>query len=157
VFRKGSPPLVELLNIPKPLWIVVGMTRSEGLTAKTVQSVRAAHERQPQIYDKIFDDIDNLTLRGVAAIQDHDIATLGELMNINQGLLNALLVSTPELERGIQLARDAGALGAKLTGGGGGGAMVALCEGEDHAEEITKALNGGGLSAMAFSIGGQIK
>ena len=157
VFRKGSPPLVELLNIPKPLWIVVGMTQSEGLTAKTVQSVRAAHERQPQIYDKIFDDIDNLSLRGVAAIQDHDIATLGELMNINQGLLNALLVSTPELERGIQLARDAGALGAKLTGGGGGGAMVALCEGEDHAEEITKALNGGGLSAMAFSIGGQVK
>ena len=157
VFRKGTPPLVELLNIPKPLWIVVGMTRSEGLTAKTVQSVRAAHERQPQIYDKIFDDIDNLTLRGVAAIQDNDIATLGELMNINQGLLNALLVSTPELERGIQLARDAGALGAKLTGGGGGGAMLALCEGEAHAEEITKALNSGGLTAMAFSFGGQVK
>ena len=78
-------------------------------------------------------------------------------MNINQGLLNALLVSTPELERGIQLARDTGALGAKLTGGGGGGAMLALCEGEAHAEEVTKALNSGGLTAMAFSFGGQVK
>jgi len=156
VFRKGTPPLVELLNIPEPLWVVVGMTHSEGLTAKTVQKVKAAHERLPQVYDKIFDDIDNLTLRAVAAIQDNDIATLGELMNINHGLLNALQVSTPELERGIQLARNADALGAKLTGGGGGGAMLALCKNGEHAEEVANALNGGGLNAMAFSIGGEV-
>ena len=57
------------------------------------------------------------------------MTTLGDLMNINQGLLNALQVSTPELERLIDVARDAGAAGAKLTGGGGGGAMIALCTG----------------------------
>jgi len=154
VFRKSTPPLVELLNIPQPLWIVVGMTRSEGLTAKTVQAVRAAHERAPKMYEKIFDDIDALTLKGISALQDNDLQTMGELMNINQGLLNALQVSTPELERGIQLARDAGALGAKLTGGGGGGAMIALAESQAHADDIAKTLNASGLSALAFSIGG---
>ncbi|MDG1463128.1 MAG: hydroxymethylglutaryl-CoA reductase, degradative [Gammaproteobacteria bacterium] len=154
VFRKGEPPMVELLNIPEPIWVVVGMTRSEGLTAKTVQAVREAHARQPQIYEKIFDDIDNLTLRGVAAIQENDMATLGELMNINQGLLNALQVSTPELEAGIQLARDSGALGAKLTGGGGGGAMLALCKNETHANDVATVLNNGNLKSMTFSIGG---
>ncbi len=154
VFRTGTTPLVELLNVPQPMWVVVGMTRSEGLTAKTVQAVRAAYERHPKMYEKIFDDIDNLTLRGVEAIQSNDLQTLGELMNINQGLLNALQVSTPELERGIQLARNAGALGAKLTGGGGGGAMLALCESEDHAQVVSQALNGGGLTALAYSIGG---
>ena len=74
-----------------------------------------------------------------------------------QGLLNALQVSTPELERGIQLARNADALGAKLTGGGGGGAMLALCKSESHAEEVTKVLNAGGLNAMCFSIGGGVQ
>ena len=127
VYRRGSPPLVELLNIPKPLSIVVGMTQSEGLTARTVANVAEARKRNPRLYEKIFDDIDSLVLQAVSAIQDNDVSTLGDLMNINQGLLNALQVSTPELERLIDVARDAGAAGAKLTGGGGGGAMIALC------------------------------
>jgi len=128
VYRRGSPPLVELLNIPRPLSIVVGMTQSEGLTARTVANVSAARQRNPRLYEKIFDDIDSLVLQAVSAIQDNDVTTLGDLMNINQGLLNALQVSTPELERLIDVARDAGAAGAKLTGGGGGGAMIALCD-----------------------------
>jgi hydroxymethylglutaryl-CoA reductase len=127
VYRRGSPPLVELLNIPRPLSIVVGMTQSEGLTARTVANVSEARRRNPRLYEKIFDDIDSLVLQAVSAIQDNDVTTLGDLMNINQGLLNALQVSTPELERLIDVARDAGAAGAKLTGGGGGGAMIALC------------------------------
>ncbi|MBL8201273.1 MAG: hydroxymethylglutaryl-CoA reductase, degradative [Chromatiales bacterium] len=127
VYRRGSPPLVELLNIPRPLSIVVGMTQSEGLTARTVANVSEARKRNPRLYEKIFDDIDSLVLQAVSAIQDNDVTTLGDLMNINQGLLNALQVSTPELERLIDVARDAGAAGAKLTGGGGGGAMIALC------------------------------
>ncbi len=127
VYRRGSPPLVEVLNIPRPLSIVVGMTQSEGLTARTVANVSEARKRNPRLYEKIFDDIDSLVLQAVSAIQDRDVTTLGDLMNINQGLLNALQVSTPELERLIDVARDAGAAGAKLTGGGGGGAMIALC------------------------------
>ncbi len=151
VYRMGTPPLVEPLNIPQPLSLVVGRTRTEGLTAKTVQNVREARARQPKLYEKIFDDIDALVLQAVTAVQDNDLATLGELMNVCQGLLNALQVSTPEIERLIGIARRAGALGAKLTGGGGGGAVIALCD--DNAERVQAAMERQGFQAMVISAG----
>lgn len=156
VFRKGTPPLVEHLNIPTPLSLVIGMTNSEGLTAKTVRRVHEARERKPKLYEKIFDDIDALVLQAVSAVQDSDVATLGELMNVCQGLLNALQVSTPEIERLIGIARQAGALGAKLTGGGGGGAVVALCsnEGDGNADAVQAAMEKRGFHAMAIVVGG---
>jgi hydroxymethylglutaryl-CoA reductase len=156
VFRKDTPPLVEILNIPQPLALVVGMTHTQGLTAKTVQDVREAHDRMPRIYDKIFDDIDALALQAVSAIQENRLEDLGEYMNVNQGLLNALRVSTLELEQLVSIARNAGALGAKLTGGGGGGAMVALCgtATNNNSSEVQSALQKEGFEALAFEIGG---
>ena len=151
IFRKGTPPLVEPLHIPEPLSLVVGMTRTEGLTAKTVSNVRAAHDRQPKLYDKIFNDIDALVLQGITAIQNNERRTLGELMNVCQGLLNALQVSTPEIERLVSIARGAGALGAKLTGGGGGGAVIALCE--DNADKVQTAMERRGFQAMTITVG----
>ncbi len=151
IFCKGSPPLVEPLLIPEPLSFVIGMTRTEGLTARTVQNVREARDRQPKLYEKIFDDIDSLVRQGITAIQSSDIHTLGELMNVCQGLLNALQVSTPEIERLIGIARSAGALGAKLTGGGGGGAVHALCS--DNAEEVQAAMEQRGFHAISFMAG----
>jgi hydroxymethylglutaryl-CoA reductase len=156
VYRMGNPPLVELLNIPQPLALVVGMTRTQGLTAKTVGDVKEAHDRLPKVYEKIFDDIDGLALQAVSAIQENRLDDLGELMNINQGLLNALQVSTPELETLIGIARKAGALGAKLTGGGGGGAIVALCgdANKNCSAAVKAALEQNGYEALAFMIGG---
>ena len=151
VYRRGAPPLIETLNIPAPLKLVVGMTHHEGLTARTVASVAEARQRNPRLYEKIFDDIDALVLQAVSAIQDNDIATLGDLMNINQGLLNALQVSTPELERLIGVARKAGAAGAKLTGGGGGGAMIALCN--DNNTDIQTAIERQGFRTMTVTAG----
>jgi hydroxymethylglutaryl-CoA reductase len=154
VYRRGTPPLVELLNIPKPLSIVVGMTQSEGLTARTVANVAEARQRNPRLYEKIFDDIDSLVLQAVSAIQDNHVTTLGDLMNVNQGLLNALQVSTPELERLIDMARDAGAVGAKLTGGGGGGAMIALCPDADATTEVQRAIERQGFRTLLVTPGG---
>jgi hydroxymethylglutaryl-CoA reductase len=153
VFRRGTPPLVEPLNITRPMNLVIGMTHTEGLTAKTVGNVREARERNPRLYEKIFDDIDALVLQAVSAVQDNDWRTLGELMNVCQGLLNALQVSTPELERLIGIARGAGALGAKLTGGGGGGAMIALCDGDTA--RVQQAIERQGFRAVAVTVGGE--
>ncbi len=153
VYRRGTPPMVELLNIPEPLAIVVGMTHTEGLTARTVANVADARQRNPRLYEKIFDDIDALVLQAVSAIQDNDLNTLGDLMNINQGLLNALQVSTPELERLIDAARDAGATGAKLTGGGGGGAMIALCKNATTTAEVQQAIEQLGFRALPVTAG----
>ncbi len=153
VYRRGNPPLVEPLNIANPLEIIVGMTHKEGLTAKTVARVRDARERNPRLYEKIFDDVDSLVLQSISALQDGDNAAVGELMNICQGLLNALQVSTPELERLIGIARRAGALGAKLTGGGGGGAMIALCDG--NADDVEAAIERHGFRTLRLTVDGQ--
>ena len=154
VFRPGDPPLVEPLNIRTPIPAVIGMTGYEGLTAKTVGRVREAWQQDKKLYERIFDQIDALTLRGVQAIQDADLTTLGELMNICQGMLNALQVSTPELEKLVDIARENGALGAKLTGGGGGGSIVAIADGDTG--PIVSAIRAAGFQALPVSLGADL-
>jgi hydroxymethylglutaryl-CoA reductase len=152
IYRPGEPPLVERLNINKSFSMVVGFTRHEGVTAKTVRNVREGWKQNTAMYEKIFDDIDELVLKSVTAIQNNDFIVLGQMMNFCQGLLNALQVSTPELERLIDLARESGALGAKLTGGGGGGAMVALVNDESEVEE---AIESEGFETLSFTVSKQ--
>ena len=154
VYRPGDPPLVEPLNIKVPIPAVIGMTGYEGLTAKTVGRVREAWKKDQQLYERIFDQIDALVLRGVQAIQDNDVKLLGELMNICHGMLNALQVSTPELEQLVDIARENGALGAKLTGGGGGGSIIAVCD--DNQEQIVAAIRAAGYQAMAVNLGASL-
>ena len=71
-------------------------------------------------------------------------------MDINQGLLNALQVSSPEIEELVHIARANGALGAKLTGGGGGGAIIALCP--DNAEKVMSAMKEAGYQSFVSDI-----
>jgi hydroxymethylglutaryl-CoA reductase len=154
VYRPGEPPLIEPLNIQRPIPAVIGMTGYEGLTAKTVGRVREAWKKDRKLYERVFDQIDALTLRAVQAIQDNDLKTLGELMNICHGMLNALQVSTPELEQLVDLSRENGALGAKLTGGGGGGSIIAICDGDTA--PIANAIRGAGYQALTIEIGAAI-
>ncbi len=74
---------------------------------------------------------------------------LGALMNICHGLLNAAQLSTPELESMVSIARAAGAVGAKLTGGGGGGSIVALCPGT--ATAVRDALGAAGFRTLEIT------
>ena len=149
IFRNGDNPLIEPLNINETFSILVGFSSTEGLTAKTVGIVRDLWKKKPGVYEKIFDEIDSLALQSIQAIQNNDFELLGQLMNINHGLLNTLQVSTPELERLIMIARESGALGAKLTGGGGGGAVIALCKDID----ITKsAIESEGYETLVVEI-----
>ena len=149
IFRNGDNPLIEPLNINETFSILIGFSSTEGLTAKTVGIVRDLWRKNPGVYEKIFDEIDSLALQSIQAIQNNDFELLGQLMNINHGLLNTLQVSTPELERLIMIARESGALGAKLTGGGGGGAVIALCKDID----ITKsAIESEGYETLVVEI-----
>ena len=79
-------------------------------------------------------------------------AQLGAVMDLNQGLLNALGVSSPELERVLAVARGAGALGAKLSGAGGGGAILALASGNEA--ELVEALRAAGCPAFISTFSG---
>jgi len=155
LFRAGGEPLRRIIEIPRQVRLVVGISGIESLTAATVARVRKAREAYPRLYEEIFDQIDSLVLQGVDALVEHRLETLGELMNVCQGLLNAMQVSCWELEEMIQIARRHGALGAKLTGGGGGGSIIALCPDEDDAAETIEAgLRSAGYQAMQVTIGG---
>ncbi|MCB0277377.1 MAG: mevalonate kinase, partial [Calditrichaeota bacterium] len=151
LYKKGTPPVIKPIAVPRPIPIVIGITGVESLTARMVANVRSAWEKNPTMYNRIFKEINALTLRAVSAIKAYDLEKLGDYMNINQGLLNALQVSSWELEELIQIARNAGALGAKLTGGGGGGAMIALCP--DKADVVAEAMKKAGYRSMVTQIG----
>ncbi len=151
LYRRGNPPLVQMLDLERPLPLVIGLCGAESLTARTVARVRQAWQKNRTLYERIFDEIDTLTLQALEALKAHDLDQLGELMNICQGQLNALQVSSWELEELMQIARDNGATGAKLTGGGGGGAMIALCP--DGTERVIAAMKNAGYQAMEVSFG----
>jgi hydroxymethylglutaryl-CoA reductase len=151
LFQKGEPPKMENIKIKKKIPIVIGLSGVESLTAKMVTNVNHAWQNNKKRYEKIFKQIDELTLEALEAIKKHDLQQLGELMNINQGLLNALQVSSRELEELIEISRRNGALGAKLTGGGGGGAMIALAP--ENSDKIIYAMRKAGYRAIPAQIG----
>ena len=151
LFKRGDPPELKQLKIKQPIPIVIGLSGVESLTAKMVSKVREAWENNKSLYNRIFNEIDELVLQSVEAVEKHDLIQLGELMNINQGLLNALQVSSRELEDLIEISRRNGAVGAKLTGAGGGGAMVAICP--EGAEKVAFAIQKSGYKALVTEIG----
>ena len=149
--RPEEAPAINELALTKPVPLVIGISGKESLTARTVGNVRSAWQRNPALYEGIFKQIDQLTLQGVEAMQQHDLERLGDLMNICHGLLNALRVSSRELEELVQIAREHGALGAKLTGGGGGGSIIALCP--QNRDKVIAAMRDAGYQAMEVDIG----
>jgi len=117
---------VKPLHLP-PLEIIVGYTKLPHNTFSEVEKVQSLKERYPDAVDPIFQAIGALSTQAVPFIREQNLEGLGELMNINQGLLEALGVGTRELCELVYAARNAGgAFGAKLTGAGGGGCMIAL-------------------------------
>jgi hydroxymethylglutaryl-CoA reductase len=151
LFKAGDPPLIEHLHINEPVSLIIAMTGVESLTAKMVAGVRQLWERNTSLCERIFDDIDSLTLQGVEALKQHDLQQLGDLMNVCHGLLNSLQVSSPEIEELISIARNSGAIGAKVTGGGGGGSIVAVCI--DNTQQVIEAIRGAGYQAMEVQVG----
>ncbi|MEO7131739.1 MAG: hydroxymethylglutaryl-CoA reductase, degradative [Dermatophilaceae bacterium] len=151
LYQRGEPPIIEPLQLSQPVPLVVAMTGVESLTAATVGRVRDAWKRHPALYERIFDSIDDLTMQGAEALRTNDLHQLGELMNICQGQLNALQVSSEQLEELVQIARHNGAAGAKLTGGGGGGSIVAVCP--DGGAQVVAAMQEAGYRAMEVTLG----
>lgn len=123
-FVKGQIP--QLFSIDQPFLLLVGDTGMPGLTRETVGQVRVGWQADPEPYETLFDRIGRISKQARQAIEDGAVDALGPLMDENQRSLELLGVSSPELNRLIKGAREAGALGAKLSGGGGGGNMIAL-------------------------------
>jgi len=108
---------------------VVGYDGTSHDTGELVAGVGALREEFGFAADTVS-AIGDLVRRGEDALADGDVETLGRLMDVNHGLLSALGVSARTLDNMVWAARDGGAVGAKLTGAGGGGSIVALDDGD---------------------------
>ncbi|MEM0058289.1 MAG: mevalonate kinase [Candidatus Bathyarchaeia archaeon] len=139
----GFKPLEVKADIP----LVIGNTGVERSTRVQVAKVRELRDKYPQIIEPMMRTAREIVLQAVEALRKGDLQTLGELMNINHALLYGLGVSDESLEWLINAARRAGALGAKLTGAGGGGCMIALASME-RLEKVLEAVQRAGASAF---------
>jgi len=144
-FMRGRP--IERLTVSTPFTLLVGDTGVPSPTKRAVTDVRWAWERDPAHYDALFDQIGDVTDEARRAIEIGDIEELGMLMTENHALLMEMGVSSPQLDDLVDAAQFAGALGAKLSGAGRGGNMIALAE-DDLAEEIAQALREAGAQGV---------
>jgi mevalonate kinase len=140
-FIKGKS--IETLQVKQPFSLVIGDTGMQSSTASVVQDVRAAWEAAQGQYELLFDTAGEIAAAGRRAIEDGQVEALGPLMDENQAILRKLGVSSPELERLIDAAHSAGALGAKLSGAGRGGNMIALVTAQSSGE-IARAIQAAG-------------
>ncbi|NLQ80207.1 mevalonate kinase [Streptococcus mutans] len=143
-FVKDQP--IEQLSINMDAYLIVADTGQTGQTLKAIQSVKALLSKVTYQIDSLSDpkqaikELGQLTKLAKEALLNNYILELGEVMNQAHQLLASLTVSNQTLDRLAQAARQAGALGAKLTGGGRGGCLIALAKDKESAEKIARTL-----------------
>ncbi len=140
-FVRGHPP--QPFAIGRPFTLVIGDTGIPSPTKVAVGDVRAGWLQDPVRYDGWFDQVAVIVEAAREAIAGGAPEKLGPLMDENQALLGEMGVSSPELERLVQAARAAGAGGAKLSGGGRGGNMIALVT-RERADAVVGGLRAAG-------------
>jgi mevalonate kinase len=140
-FVRGEP--IQTFNVARPFTVIIGNTGIASSTKITVGDVRKGWEIDRPRYEAWFDRIGAIVQQARSAIESSEIDRLGLLMDQNQVLLRDLDVSSVELEQLIFAAKQAGASGAKLVGGGRGGNMIALVN-DQNVEAVTAALKDAG-------------
>jgi len=152
-FEKGENTVIEKISIPAPIEIVMGNTGKVADTSAAVAGVRERKEKNPEKYKEIFDRAENIAYLAKNALLNEDHRELGKLMNESHKLLQQIEVSSRELDFLVKLARDNGAIGAKLTGGGLGGSIIALTPEKRLQEEVANAIEKEGFQTLSTVIG----
>jgi mevalonate kinase len=147
-FVRGQPP--QTFHIGRPFMLAIADTGIRSPTKVAVGDVRRAWEREPARFDGLFDQVAAIVEDARAAIADGQPHKLGPLMDRNHALLREIGVSCSELDALVVAARDAGALGAKLSGAGRGGNMIALVSAET-APRVAEALRAVGAINVIVS------
>jgi len=141
IYRRSEG--IRRLEVNVDLPLIIGDTCIERVTGDMVSHVGGLRGRYPSIIDRIMDAGEAIVNLGAEALREGNLKVLGDLMNINHALLCALGVSNDAIERLIGAARRAGALGAKLTGAGGGGCIIALSE-PGNVDRVAEAIRHAG-------------
>lgn len=140
-FTKGQ--VIETLTIPRPFKLVIADTGISASTRIAVGDVRSLYESDQTQYNLYFEEIGSITKQARYAIETGQVHILGKLMTRNHELLQQLTVSSPKLDRLVKAALEAGAEGAKLSGGGRGGNMIAMVT-DQTATAVSQALERAG-------------
>lgn len=159
-FIKGQPP--EPFTVAEPFQLLIADTGIASPTKITVGDVRAAWQREPKKYEALFNEIGAISgmARNIITKTNADenyvpavaLVALGMAMKLNHDLLISLGVSSPELDNLVQAALNAGALGAKLSGGGRGGNMLALVTPETSAQVEAALKQAGAVRVLSTTI-----
>jgi mevalonate kinase len=148
-FVKGQP--IETFRASSPFSLVIADTGISAPTRESVGAVRKLWESDPAKWNQVFDRVENTVRQARNAIECGSWQELGPLMDANHALLQEMTVSSTELDRLVLAAKTAGASGAKLSGGGRGGNMIALVQPET-AEKVISALRAAGARNTILTI-----
>jgi len=149
-FVRGEPP--QIFKVGKPFLLAIGDSGVKSPTKVVVEEVRRRWEREPSRYDPLFDQIGQVVERAKEKMEEGNLEGLGSLMNENQALLRDLGVSSPQLDSLVKVAREAGALGGKLSGAGRGGSVIALIEERTREAVMTALERGGALRVITTEV-----
>ena len=149
----GGPNTIEKLSIREPVEIIIGSTGIVADTKEMVAGVAARKKKNPEKYNPLFRQAEELAFTARKALEESDLRKVGDLMNENHRLLQEIEVSCKELDYLVDLARKQGAFGAKLTGGGGGGCMTALTPTKKLQETVATAIEKEGCEVLRTKIG----
>jgi mevalonate kinase len=152
-YQRGQP--IQRLRPARPFSVVIGDTGSASPTGETVADVRRARDADPARYDFLFEAVGGIARKARQAIEEGEPRRLGAMMEANQALLQEIGVSHPKLEKLVAAALDAGAWGAKLSGGGRGGNMIALSPPGKSAAIQNALLAAGAARALITTINNQ--
>jgi len=152
LYVKPWIPSVEPIELKCKFPLIVGYTHKAYTTAELVSRVRNLYTKHSKVVELILNLIAVVVEEARKCIEECRLDELGELMNINHGLLSALGVVSPQTDAIVHALRRAGALGAKMSGAGGGGAFIALAKTEKDAEMLSSVVKGLGATVVAQSI-----
>ena len=157
-FQRGDAgPTIERVRVPAAMNLCIGHSGQASSTKSMVEAVARMRERRPEITQKTFDAIHTLVKNARLAVVDHDLRAIGQLLDLNQMLLSGLFLSTPEIEQMCATARAAGALGAKLTGAGGGGCVVALVVDAARGADVLAAWKAEGYDGFVATVQAEVQ
>ena len=149
----GGKNTMDLLQSPRKMLLVIANSGITASTAEVVADVRRLKDENPERFERIFGEYGKLAEEARKALVEGDIVAVGGLMSQNHRLLQEITVSGEVNDELVGMALEKGAVGAKMTGTGRGGLVIALAENEDVQGKIANAIEEKGYTAWKTTIG----
>lgn len=149
LFKKGGE--AKVIKLEEPVNFCIGFTGIKRATSDMVARFSKLEEERPCQFKALVKSSSCLSKIAAEAIEEGDLEKLGSILNFYQAVLAWFRVSSPELDAMIEDALKAGALGAKLTGAGGGGCILALPR-RGEAKRLVEVLRQRGADAFDTTV-----